>query len=74
MNDDQLQEALSRLVKPFLDQGTPTYIARCCGRLYAGTVPPKLCRGCRGSPRSVQIKSLSEASVENLPDGGAVIP
>lgn len=41
-------DAISKLAKPFFDEGAPKlYAATCCGRVFVGTGPVQGCRVCK---------------------------
>jgi hypothetical protein len=61
-------EVLRRLVAPFFEQGSsPVYVAKCCGRLFAGTEAPKGCRVCELVPAYVGFESLDEVAIAKVP-------
>ena len=62
------QEVLKRLVTPLFNQGSSSvFVARCCGRLFAGIEAPKGCRVCEMVPAYVRFDSLEEVDIAAVP-------
>lgn len=69
------QEVCLRLAEPFFLEGAgAVHMATCCGRLFAGTTTPKVCRKCDRSPASVIFSSLSEVNFELIPTQPDIVP
>lgn len=54
-------EGVRRLVEPFLAQGGPVYVTRCCGFVYAGARAADRCGSCKKPTVCVQVASIEEA-------------
>jgi hypothetical protein len=56
-----LQEAITRLVTPFLTQGGPVFVGRCCNFLYAGERAADRCGACKKPVACLKVTSTEEA-------------
>ena len=56
-----LPTAIIRLVTPFLAQGGPVFVGRCCSFLYAGAQPADRCGTCKKPVVCLKVASGDEA-------------